>query len=160
MSSIDIQQQQRTPQPVISVRQTMPIAELQRFQGEGLTELWRLLHDRGVKPAGAPFVRYHTFGDAETDVEIGVPVPERVAGAGRVTSGELPGGPVAVTTHLGAHDRLGDAYGRIQGWLAGHGEPAGPGWEVYEWIDLTQEPDPSSWPPAGQWRTELVQPIT
>jgi effector-binding domain-containing protein len=157
MSAIEIQQ--RTPQPVVSVRQTVPIAELTQFQGESLNELWRLLRDGGVAPAGAPFVRYHTFGDGETDVEVGVPVQVQVAGAGRVTSGELPGGRAAVTTHLGAHDRLSDAYGRIQDWLSAHGQAAGAAWEVYEWIDLTREPDPSSWPAATEWRTELVQPV-
>jgi effector-binding domain-containing protein len=157
MSAIEIQQ--RAPQPVVSVRRTVPIVELTQFQGEGLNELWRLLRDRGVAPTGAPFVRYHTFGDGETDVEVGVPVQEEVAGAGRVTYGELPGGPAAVTTHLGAHDHLGDAYGRIQDWLAAHGQAAGAAWEVYEWIDLAQEPDPSTWPAATEWRTELVQPV-
>jgi effector-binding domain-containing protein len=157
MTAVEIQH--REPQRVVSIRQAVPIAELTQAQGESLHELWRLLHERGVAPAGPPFVRYHTFGDGETDVEVGVPVAADVVGEGRITRGELPGGPGVVTTHIGAHDRLGEAYNAIEGWLATHGGADGAAWEVYEWIDLSQEPDPSSWPAPADWRTQLVQPI-
>jgi effector-binding domain-containing protein len=157
MTSIDVQHRQ--PQPVLSVRQTVPLAELTTAQGESLRELWDLLRTRGVAPAGPPFVRYHALRDAETDVELGVPVADAVDGQGRVTGGLLPGGRAVVTVHLGAHDRLGDAYKRIEAWLAAHGQPDGPAWEVYEWIDLSREPDLSSWPAPADWRTQLVQPI-
>lgn len=158
MTTIEVEQ--REPQPVLSIRQTVPIAELTQAQGASLRELWRLLRDRGATPAGSPFVRYHTFGDVETDVETGVPVGDAISGAGRILRSVLPGGRAVTTVHLGAHDRLGDAYNRIQDWLATNGQPAGPAWEVYEWIDLTQEPDPSSWPAPADWRTQLVQPLT
>jgi effector-binding domain-containing protein len=157
MSTVGIQQLRR--RPVVSVRQTIPIADLTRAQGESLRLLWRLLRDRGVAPAGPPFVRYHTFGTTDTDVETGVPVADQIAGEGLVTSGELPGGPAAVTEHLGAHDKLGEAYQSIEKWLPGNGERSGPAWEVYHWIDLSREPDPSTWPAPDQWRTHIVQPI-
>jgi effector-binding domain-containing protein len=157
MTTIEVEQ--RDPQPMLSIRQTVPVAELTQAQGTSLHELWRFLHERGVAPTGPPFVRYHTFGDVETDVETGVPVGDAVAGAGRISRSELPGGRAVTTVHLGAHDSLGDAYKRIQDWLATYGQPAGPGWEVYEWIDLTREPDVSSWPAPVNWRTQLVQPV-
>jgi hypothetical protein len=79
---------------------------------------------------------------------------------GPLKAGELPGGPVITTWHLGAHDSLGDAYGRLAAWLTDHDrEAAGPAWEVYWWIDASQEPDPSLWPAPTEWRTELVQPL-
>ncbi|MFI6928675.1 GyrI-like domain-containing protein [Nonomuraea spiralis] len=157
MTTIEVQH--REPQPVASIRQTVPITQLTQAQGESLHELWRLLNDRGVAPAGPPFVRYHTFDDDKTDVEVGVPVAGGVSGEGRITPGELPGGPAVVTVHLGAHDRLGEAYSRIEDWLASHGRPGGAAWEIYEWIDLTREPDPSSWPAPADWHTEVVQPL-
>jgi effector-binding domain-containing protein len=157
MTSIDVQNRQ--PQPVLSVRQTIRVADLTTAQGESLRELWDLLHTRGVAPAGPPFVRYHTFGEVETDVETGVPVAEAVDGQGRVTGGVLPGGRAVVAVHLGGHDRLGDAYKAIAEWLAANGEADGPAWEVYEWIDLRQEPDLSKWPAPADWRTQLVQPV-
>jgi effector-binding domain-containing protein len=160
MATIDVEQ--REPQPVLSIRQTVALAKLTQAQGESLYELWRLLRDRGIEPAGPPFVRYHTFGEAETEVEVGVPVADAVAvhGLGRITGGELPGGRVVTTLHLGAHDRLADGYGRIQEWVAANAQPAGSAWEIYDWIDLTREPDVSSWPAPPEWRTHLVQPIS
>ncbi len=158
----DTQVQHHQPQPVLSVRATVPVAELGSAQGDALRALWSSLQQRGVRPAGPPYVRYHTFGETETDVEVGVPVPVAIGavGQGRVAAGELPGGTVVSTWHLGAHDRLGDAYARLQAWLKEHGhQPQGAGWEVYHWIDLDQEPDPASWPDPSSWRTQLVQPI-
>ncbi len=80
-----------------------------------LRALSAYLQQRGVQPAGAPFVRYHTFGETETDLETGIPVAEPVAGEGRIVSGVLPGGPAISTQHIGLHDRLGDAYACIDG---------------------------------------------
>jgi effector-binding domain-containing protein len=159
MTAIEIQN--RASQRVLSVRQTVPISDLTQAQGESLRELSRLLRVRGVAPAGPPFVRYHTFGDTETDVEVGVPVAGDVDGDGDggVAQGELPGGRAIVTVHLGAHDRLAEAYQAIAETLPSHGTAAGAAWEVYEWIDLSSEPDPSAWPAPADWRTQIVQPI-
>jgi effector-binding domain-containing protein len=146
--------------PVLSIRGTVPVAELVEAQGERLLELWHSLQAQNLSPAGPPFVRYHTFGEIETDLEVGVPVSREATGAGRVEARNLPGGAAITTRHFGAHDRLAEAYFRLTTWLRNHErEPAGPPWEVYSWIDLSNEPDPAAWPPPTEWRTELVQPI-
>jgi effector-binding domain-containing protein len=144
---------------MLSIRQTVPVADLPITQGESLNELWRLLRDEGCTPSGPPFVRYHAFNDVQTDVEVGVPVDGDVNGRGRIVRGELPGGRAVTTVHLGSHDRLGEAYGRLADGVAAHGGADGPAWEVYEWINPTREPDPQSWPAPADWRTLLVQPI-
>jgi effector-binding domain-containing protein len=150
----------REPQPVLSIRGNARIDELAAHQGERLRELWAAMQARGVAAAGPPFVRYHTFGESETDLEVGIPVVSPAAGEGLVAAGELPGGAAISTWHVGAHDRLAEAYGRMQSWLNEHGrEAAGAAWEVYWWIDPSAEPDPANWPPPAEWRTELVQPI-
>ena len=150
----------RGRQPIVSVRQTVAVSNLQTAQLDGLRLLWEFTQGRQVEPAGAPFVRYHTFESDETDVEVGIPVVSEVSSGQSVLAGELPGGPTAVTTHVGAHDRLDAAYRRLQGWIGDHGRAsAGAGWEVYGWIDLRQQPDPTSWPPPTEWRTQLVQPL-
>jgi effector-binding domain-containing protein len=158
----DPEVRQRDPQPVLSVRRSVPVAELASAQGDALRALWSCLRQQDVRPAGPPFVRYHTFGEAETDVEVGVPVPVATAavGEGRVAAGELPGGTAVSVWHHGAHDRLADAYAGLEAWMKEHGrEPTGAGWEVYHWIDLSEEPDPAGWPDPSSWRTQLVQPV-
>lgn len=148
------------PQPVLSIRATIPVARLGDTMGERIRVLSQFLRERGAQPAGPPFVRYHTFGETDTDMEFGVPVTEPTAGDGEVGGGELPGGSAATTWHLGAHDRLGEAYGRIERWRREHGrEPAGPGWEVYQWIDLGASGESTSQPDPSTWRVQLVQPI-
>jgi effector-binding domain-containing protein len=150
----------REPQPVLSIRTNVSVAQLAQAQSEGLRELWRSMQARGLASVGPPFVRYHTFGETETDVELGVPVGKETTGEGRIEAGALPGGAAIVTWHIGAHDRLGEAYGRLSRWLEEHERGStGPAWEVYWWIDANQEHDPSSWPAPTEWRTELVQPI-
>jgi effector-binding domain-containing protein len=150
----------RAAQPILSVRGTVRIDQLGERQGESLRELSSALRNRGIAPVGPPFVRYHTFGETETDVEMGVPVADPGAGEGPVAPGELPGGPAITTWHLGSHDRLGEAYARLQAWLTEHDRtPAGAAWEVYHWIDPAAEPDPASWPPPEEWRAEIVQPL-
>jgi effector-binding domain-containing protein len=152
--------EEREPQPVLSIRRTVAVAQLAQAQGESLGELWRSMQARGLAPVGPPFVRYHTFDETETDLELGVPVGMGATGEGRIEAGALPGGAAIVTWHLGAHDRLAEAYGRLAAWLKeNEREAAGPAWEVYWWIDASREPDPSSWPAPTDWRTELVQPV-
>ncbi|WP_083864813.1 dihydrofolate reductase family protein [Nocardia brevicatena] len=149
----------RAPQRAVGVRTTVPLAELTRAQGQSLRELWQFLRERGITPAGAPFVRYHSMSETDTDVEVGVPITGGVEAAGRVECTELPGGRAVVAVHLGAHDRLQETYGLVESRVAETGRPDGASWEVYEWIDLTREPDPASWPAPTEWRTEIVQPI-
>jgi effector-binding domain-containing protein len=145
-SSSDVEILQLTPQPILTIRATVRVADL--------------LRRHGVRPIGLPYVRYHTFGEVATDFELGVPVAEPTIGEGRVAGGELPAGPAVATWHVGPHDRLGEAYRRIAAWLKEHGRTAsGPAWEVYPWLDLSGHDGPSMSPDASGWRTQLVQPI-
>jgi effector-binding domain-containing protein len=147
-------------QPVLSIRATIPVASLGPAMGNRLGALSSYLRQSGAQPAGPPYVRYHTFGEIETDMETGVPVAAPTEGEGRIASGELPGGPALTTWHDGPHDKLGDAYARIASRLKDHErEPSGPAWEVYHWIDLSQDVDPATWGAVSSGRTQLVQPI-
>jgi effector-binding domain-containing protein len=151
--------QQLEPQPILSIRATVLIEELAEAMGDRIQALRGYLQQHGLQPAGPPFVRYHTFEETETDIETGVPVFESVAGEGRITNGELPGGPAITTWHTGPHNKLGEAYARIADGLKEQGrEPNGASWEVYYWIDLSQGFDPSGGGPSTG-RTQLVQPV-
>ena len=156
----DTKIQQLTLQPVVSIRSTVLIANLGEAMGERLQTLSGYLQQSGARPAGPPFVRYHTFGATETDLETGIPVAETIAGEGGVAASELPGGPAITTWHFGSHDTLGEAYARIHSLLGEHGhEPNGPAWEVYYWIDPNDSGDPPTFPDPSVWRTQLIQPI-
>jgi effector-binding domain-containing protein len=157
-------------QPMISIRATAKVGDLAATMGDRLSALRKYLERHSLRPAGAPFVRYHAFpdigpdsegvGDLETDVEEGVPVAEALPGEGRIVSGELPGGPVVTTVYTGVPEGLGVAYARIAAWLQEHGEePAGPAWEVYYFIDLERFSGHANLPDPATWRHRIVQPI-
>lgn len=147
-------------QTTLSIRGQVPIADLTTAQGERLRALRAYLTRESIPVAGAPFVRYHTFGDQETDVELGVPLVREAQGQAEIQAGHLPGGPALVTEHVGAHDRLGEVYGRLhQAMSAGGHTPNGAAWEVYEWIDLAHDEGQQSRPPPTEWQTRLIQPV-
>jgi effector-binding domain-containing protein len=57
------------------------------------------------------------------------PVSEGATGEGRIQAGVPPGGAAIATWHLGAHDILGEAYGRLAAWLEeNEREAVGPSW--------------------------------
>lgn len=156
----DVAMQQLAPQPVLSIRATIRTADLGETVGNRIAALKDYLRRRGLQPSGPPFARYHTFSESETDFELGVPVAEPVAGEGGIAAGELPGGWVITTWHIGPHDKLGDAYARIDAWLQAQGRaPDGPPWEAYHWLALGQYDDSLTLPDSSGWRTQLVQPI-
>lgn len=156
----NIETQHLEPQPVVSIRATIPVADLSEAVGDRISALSDFLRQHDIQPAGPPFARYHTFGETETDFEFGVPVAEPVAGEGSITAGALPGGPAIATWHIGPHDRLGEAYARVGAWLQEHNrEPNGASWEAYYWLDLSQDRGEPSVPDSTDWRTRLIQPI-
>jgi uncharacterized protein YndB with AHSA1/START domain/effector-binding domain-containing protein len=169
-NSEDVEVRLFPEQPMISIRATVKVADLAAALDDRLSALREYLERHGVRPAGAPFVRYHSFpdigpdtegaGDLETDVEEGVPVPQALPGEGRIAAGELPGGPVVTTVYTGVPEGLGAAYARIRAWLQEHGEePTGPAWEIYFFIDLEGFEGHASLPDPATWRHRIVQPI-
>ena len=107
----------------------------------------------GGAPAGAPYTRYHDVAGETLDLEAGVPVAAPAAGKGEILAGELPGGSVAVTWHVGPYDRLPEAHRALTAWAEKNGHtPAGPAWESY----LT---DPGAEPDPQKWRTQVFLPL-
>lgn len=161
MPTTDVELQQLGPQPVLSITATWMIAALGEAQDDMMRALAGFIQQGGAQPVGPPFVRYHSFENGITDLEVGVPVTEPVTGEGRIVGGALPGGPALTTWHLGAHDLLGDAYKRIGAGPNVPGrEPRGAVWEVYDWIEPSHYNGMGGWPDPSAWRTQLVQPIS
>src|SRR5690606_27008339 len=133
------------------VRGEMPAAQLPTWLVEAYRDVVEYLVRSEVAPTGPAFARF-TFLPETVAVEAGFPVPHQVAGDGAVEPSRLPGGPAAVTTHIGRYEELDKAYEAVNRWLAEHGRAqAGPHWEVYH-TDPNAEPDPTA------WRTEVVVP--
>lgn len=152
-----------TPQPTVAIRIQAQVADLDlgALFGQHLPNIADTLANLGGEAAGAPYGRYHEWGDERADVEIGIPVAAPVANLrplaesepGEIGGSELPGGLAAVTVHRGTYDKLPAIYGRLHDWIHAQGFDEGPGpWESY--VDDPEEVDDPS-----QLRTEVVWPL-
>ena len=149
----EIQTKELEPQTVVSVRARCGWSEIGETLGEMLPEVWKYIRRQGVYPTGPPFALYHGFDEDAVDIEGGMPVETTLPGEGRVVSGQIPGGPVASTVHIGPYEKLVEAYDALHIWLREQGkEIAGARWESY----LT---DPGKVPNPAKWKTELFWPI-
>lgn len=137
---------------VASVRTEVPQADLSDAIGGCLMAVREALRLQGVEADGAPFVRYHTFGDV-VDLEAGSRVSAPIQPDGQVKPSQLPGGPAAIAIHVGPYETLKATYDAVERWLAtsAHHANGGP-WELY----IT---DPSTEPNPGKWVTEVIQPL-
>ena len=157
MRTYDIQTEVRNAQVTAVARTTLTVAEFGPWLSKIYPVIAGQLATRHTGPAGPPFARLRSLGDGRFDVEAGFPATDPLAadgpfGAVAVVQSELPGGRVAVTTHVGPYDQIEPAYQALAAWLIEHGgEPVGDPWEVYLSGPPT-EPDPAT------WRTEVLQP--
>jgi effector-binding domain-containing protein len=152
MQSYVIDAQTWPEQRTLVVTATLSVPEIGPWLGKAYGEIAGVLAGQGSEPAGPPFARYHPLGDGRHEVEAGFCVANAVEPASAVRSSVLPGGPVAVTTHIGSYDVMEPAYAALASWVSDRGgEPTGDPWEIYH-SDPEQQPDPST------WRTEIVQP--
>ena len=142
-------------QPVASVRLEIDASKVSETLAATFGEIVSVIMEQGVEMTGPPFSRYHRI-DTENnriDIEAGFPVKSAIRPSGRVKPGELPGGRVATTWHVGSYHQLQQSYDRLGKWLAEQKLTARGGfWEVY-WTDPGLEPDPST------WRTQLLWPV-
>ena len=144
---------------VLRGHQTATVRE-EVVQGRLSEAIGRILHvvreaidGQGVEPDGAPFVRYHSFGEI-VDLEAGVRVTSPVQPAGPVQPSSLPAGPAAIAVHAGPYESLGGTYDAMRDWLeasTSHVAYGGP-WELYI-TDPSVEPDPN------KWLTEVIMPL-
>jgi len=149
----EIEVRELQSQPVLAVRVSVPAEAIPTIMGEVFGELFAYVGRVGLIPAGMPYSRYYSFGAEEMDVEVGAPLAAPAVGEGRMVPGELPGGPAAVTWHIGPYETIGAAYEAITAWMPEHGrQPAGAPWEAY-WSDPAEVTDPA------EYRTEVFWPI-
>ncbi len=144
------------PRTVASIRTVIDKDRISENLAQLLTEVMRVLGEQGVDPAGPPFSRYHRIDNEknEIDIEAGIPVRAPLKASGRVEPGELPGGKVALTWHVGPYTELPRSYARLEAWMRAQELAAGGAfWEIY-WTDPGIEPDPEDWKTQVLWPVE------
>ncbi len=140
-------------QAAATIRFTIPRDQIQQVMGPAIQEVMATVAAQGIKPAGPLFSHHFRMDPGVFDFEVGVPVSEPVAAAGRVLPGELPAATVLRTIYHGDYEGLGPAWGEFGSWAAEHGySTAQDLWECY-----VTGPE-SGQGPAG-WQTELNRPL-
>lgn len=142
-------------QPAVTIRERVARDKLGEVLPQRITEIEAFIAGRRGQGVGAPFARFHNYGEVErtdVDLEIGVPTSEEVdcpAGSGYRAS-TLPGGPAVVLRYEGPYDRIEQAYDQLQAWIRESDfEASGTPWESYHG-DLESE----------GWEVEIVWPLT
>jgi effector-binding domain-containing protein len=127
----------------------VPMPDIAAFFDSTFSTIGPVLAGQGVTPVGPAFAAYHGAPGEEADLEAGFPIGAPLRGVGDVQPSVLPAGRVARVVHAGGYDGLGEAWGRLQGWIGSQGLT--PGELLYE-VYVT-EPTPDMDP--ATLRTEL-----
>lgn len=136
-----------------SLHLTVPSAEIQKFMGPGIQEVYAVVVAQDIPTSGPWFTHHFKRPDTFFNFEICVPVDEPIVAAGRVEPGVWPSMRVARTVYHGGYDGLGAAWGEFEEWIAAQGlDEAKDLWERY-----LINPDSSKNP--KEWRTELNRPL-
>lgn len=151
--------EQRDEQPYVGIRTQVPTSKFKEIIPQFLDELFAWLGRQGVKPAGAPFMRYHLINMAgNMDVELGVPVATTLQGDGRIAPGVIPAGRYATLVYSGVTGITGNKALiewavnnniRWDRWDDEHGDAFRARVEYF----LT---DPAEEPDRNKWETEVA----
>ena len=150
---------ERSAQPYVAIRQQvrMPFGEA---VDRAFPEVFGWLEANGMRPAGAPFIKYNVIQMPRLELEFGVPVEAASKSDGRVLAGTLPGGRYATLTYWGAYDNLMDVNAVLIGWA----KEKGIRWDAVETPNGDRfagrleiyETDPREEPDQSKWKTEVA----
>jgi effector-binding domain-containing protein len=126
--------QQVASQTTAVVRRRASVSELSQVVPQACGEVWAFVRAAQLPQPGRHLALYL---DGAINLEVGAEVAQPFDGNERVFCSSTPAGRVAMTTHLGPYNRLGEAHDAIHRWCAANGHAlAGPSWEVYgHWVD-------------------------
>jgi len=102
-------------------------ADFAAFLEMAYPALYAMLGRLGLPPSGPSGALYPGLIEDVQDVGAYVPIPEIAQlpdDRGPVALGEIPAATVAVLTHHGSYDTIGDTYGLLGRWVAEHATSA------------------------------------
>jgi effector-binding domain-containing protein len=148
-----IKRVERAPQPIVGLREVVPMGDLSEFFGRAFAAAAAELARQGVEPAGPPVALYRGPFAETVDVVAGFPVKQAMTPAPGLVAASLPGGQIVATIHTGPYDALSMTYSQLSGWFAERGlTPAETVWEEYV-VGPDVEPDPA------RWQTRILFPV-
>lgn len=151
---------ERAEQPYVAIRATVTMESIGAASAH-FPAVFEWLARQGSRPAGPPFFKYYVIDMAsQLQIEVGVPVPERLADDGSVVAGVLPAGRYASVIHVGHPDQLARATADLLAWAESNGlafdtttTSKGEMWACRLENYLT---DPAEQPDMNKWETQLA----
>jgi effector-binding domain-containing protein len=148
----------RPARDYVAIKRTVTMSSIADI-ADRIPDVFGFLGERGIAPAGAPFLKYNVIDMAgELEIEAGVPVTMPVGGSGEIFTGVLPAGRYATVTHVGHPDGLLEVTGNLLRWaherdleFDRHDSPAGEVWRCR--LEIYHSPPDV---PIDQWETELA----
>jgi effector-binding domain-containing protein len=142
------------PAAVVEGRE-VPMADLPALFDQTFSGLFPALSEAGLEPAGPAFALYTKQPSETVDLQVGISTSAGLTNAQPIPGGhivipaELPAGSMAVRSHIGGYDGLGEAWAQLvkDTVAAGH-HPGLPFIELY-----ITEPSPEADP--ADMRTDL-----
>ncbi len=134
VSTYEIHTETRPERHVAGACATLSVPEIGPWLGKHYTAIAEWLAAHGIQPEGTVYARYRDRDDGpgRFDTDAGFVVAQPVTTDETVEAITLPGGTMAVTTHVGPYDRVGEAYRALEAWLGEQGaELAEAPWEEY-----------------------------
>jgi effector-binding domain-containing protein len=139
-------------QPVAYVRTRCLQADLPKVIGGSYGKIMHHLGTMRVQPTCAPYAAYYNLDMNDLDVEMGFPIPGRIAPGGDVLFRVLPEGYQIETLYKGPYSGMIEAYTKMQEWMEKNAyEVVGPVFEYY----LTPPEVPES-----EHLTKIVFPVS
>jgi effector-binding domain-containing protein len=127
-------------QLLAAVRRRVPVGQVATSWKPALDLVWEFLRrNEGLRTTGHNCFLYHhpASGEVAMNVDFGVQVVRSFPDSQEVICTEVPGGEVAMTTHIGSYGKLAAAHQAINSWRAATGRTfGGYSWEIYgDWTD-------------------------
>jgi effector-binding domain-containing protein len=153
----EISLEEVAPMPILAIRDSITVEEMEAFYGQSYGALMAFAQANQIMISGAPLSVALMWNETGTSLmEAALPIMEMMEVSENeyaIYSRILEGGQMAVVTHYGPYDAIGNAYEAIEAFMAAEGyAPAGAPFEVYV-IDPSTEPD------ASKWETKVYWPI-
>lgn len=115
------------PQLVLGMRKRGPYGTIAMM----IQELCEFAFALDIQMIGPPIFICHEMTPEQAmeadatgtaDVEVAIPIAEKIEGPGEIKCYELPGGKMARTIHKGPYEECGPTYEKLFAWLAKNGK--------------------------------------
>lgn len=152
---------ERGARPYVALRAELTMDAMKGTADRLFGELFAWLSERGLQPAGPPFIKYDRIDMAATlELEFGAPLAAATETSGAVLAGILPAGRYAVLSYQGDYEGLYDANAVLIGWA----KEKGIRWDCEESDEgdrfacrlETYVTDPRKEPDPAKWQTEIA----